>query len=180
MQHYPALPLHQAEVELIQSKLAAFLPPRQARELTMQIYDLALDIDEDIDGILQDPSVQKLYEYDGRFFTPRDRGGFHTVFNGLHILRSLGNFIDIFFKARPRRSAIRWLLDELRMHRWVAKRRRMNWEEFGTLGLIPDETIQEIMEAQRRAELDHNPPPLAAEEQAFFKSFEEQLERINL
>jgi len=177
MRRYTALAFHQAEVEGIQSKLAEFLPSHEARELTMQVCGLALDIDEDIGRILQDPLVGRLYEYDGRFFTPRGRGGFHTAFDGLHILKSLGNFIDTFFRARPKRSAIRWLLDELNMHRWVAKRRRMNWEECRTLGLIPEETIQDIIDLQEHAaDVRVIPPPLSAEEQTFFKSFEEQLE----
>ena len=78
--------------------------------------------------------------------------------------------------GRPKRSAIKWLLHELDTHRWVAKRRRTNWEELGTLGLIPEETIKEVI----RARMGLNPPPLSAEEQAFFKFFEEQLERSDL
>jgi len=169
---------HKAEVELIQSKLAEFLLPHEARELTMQVCNLAMDVDIDIDRILQDPLVGRLYEYDGQFFTPRGAGGFHTAFDGLHILKSLRNCIDTFFKARSKRSAIRWLLDELNMHRWVARRRRTNWEECGTLGLMPKETIQEIMDAQGQGGR-LPPPPLSAEEQAFFKSFEEELARTD-
>jgi hypothetical protein len=53
----------------------------------------------------------------------------------------------------------------------------MNWEELGTLGLVPEEIIREIVAAQKR-ELAVNPPPLSAEEHVFFNSFEEQLEQI--
>jgi hypothetical protein len=175
MQHYTALVFHQAQAQRIESKLAEFLPPHEARELAKQVYDLVLDVDEDIDRILQDPLVGTIYDYDGQFFTPRGTVGFHAAFNGLHILKSLGNYIDPFFRAQPKRSAIRRLLDELNMHRWVAKRRRMNWEELGTLSLIPEETIREIINARRRAEMEATPQPLSIEEQAFFECFEEQL-----
>ena len=142
----------------------------------MRAYDLALDVDEDINGILQDPLAEKLYEYDGQFFTPRGTTGFHTAFDGLHVLKSLRNWIDTMFMGRPKRSAIKWLLHELDTHRWVAKRRRTNWEELGTLGLITEKIIKEGI----RARMGLNPPPLSAEEQAFFTFFEEQLERSDL
>ena len=176
MGHYTESTFHQAEVERIQNKLAQFLSRREARELAMRIYDLALDVDGDIDRILQDPLAQKLYEYDGQFFTPRGTSGFQTAFDGLHVLKSVGNWIDTMFMGRPKRSAIKSLLHELDTHRWVAKRRKTNWEELGTLGLIPEETIKEVI----RSCMGLNPPPLSAEEQAFFTFFEEQLERSDL
>jgi hypothetical protein len=177
VQHHTPLAFHQAQVQRIQNKLAEFLSARKARELAKQVFDLALEVDEDISRILHDPLVDKLYEYDGQFFTPRGTSGFHTAFDALHVLISLGNSIFTIFRTLPTRSAIRCLLDELSEHRWVAKRRRMNWEELGTLSLVPEETIREIIAAQKR-ELAVNPPPLSAEEHAFFKSFEDQLEQI--
>jgi hypothetical protein len=137
----------------------------------MSIYDLALEVDEDINTILKDPLAGKLYEYDGQFFTPRGRTGFHTAFDTLHVLISLGNWIDIVFMTLPTRTAVKCLLDELGEHRWVAKRRRMNWEELGTLGLVPEEIIlREIIDAET-CQQRMNPPPLS-QEQAFFKYFE--------
>ena len=50
----------------------------------MRIYDLALEVDEDISRVLQDPLAEKLYEYDGQFFTPRSTNGLHTAFDGWH------------------------------------------------------------------------------------------------
>lgn len=181
MRYDTALAFHQAEVERIQNKLAAFLSPFEAREVAMRVYDLALDVDQDIHRILQDPLAEKLYEYDGQFFTPRSTSGFHTAFDGLHVLKSLGSWIDTIFMGRPKCSAIKWLLHELDTHRWVAKRRRTNWEELGTLGLIPEERIKEVIRQQEYgARMGLNPPPLSAEEQAFFTFFEEQLERSDL
>jgi len=179
MQHHTPIDLHNAEAHRIQNKLATFLSARKARELAKQIYSLALEVDEDISRILKDPLAEKLYEYDGQFFTPRGTSGFHTAFDGLHLLSSLSNSIDIVFKTLPKRSAIECLLDDLDQHRWVVKRRRMNWEECGTLCLVSEETIREVIDAQKR-ERALNPPPLSAEEQAFFKYFEKQLEQIRL
>src|SRR5215469_17249275 len=181
MQHHTPIDLHNAEAHRIQNKLATFLSARKARELAKQIYSLALEVDEDISRILKDPLAEKLYEYDGQFFTPRGTSGFHTAFDGLHLLSSLSNSIDIVFRTLPKNSAVECLLDDLDQHRWVAKRRRMNWEELGTLCLVPEETIREIITGQKREQaFNLEPPPLSAEEHAFFKSFEKQLEQIRV
>ena len=176
--HSPRLGLHQRHTERIQNKLEEFLPAAEARETATQVYDLALDVDEEIGRILKDPLVGRLYEYDGRFFIPRGTRLFHTAFDGLHLLRSLqDSILEAFFRGRERRVAIRWLMEELGKHAWVAKLRRMNWEESGTLSMVPkgvlDEIIKDIRERRRQAGEDA--PPLSREEQAFFQSFEEQM-----
>jgi hypothetical protein len=169
----------QAEVKRIQSKLAEFLSAQEAREIALQVYHLALDVDAEIDRILTDPLVGRLYEYDGQFFTPRDTGFFHTAFDGLHILKWLGNsMIDTFFRRRNTGFAIQWLLDELDKHSWVAKRRRMNWEESRTVALLTKEAIQEIIDIHEHGgQVSKDPPPLSSEEQAFFKRFEDEMVR---
>jgi hypothetical protein len=174
------LGLHQQrEVQRIQSKLSEFLSAQEAREIALQVCDLALGVDEEIDRILKDPSVTRLYEYDGQFFTPRNTELFHTAFDGIHILKWLGNStIDTFFKGRERRFAIRSLLDELQTYSWVAKRRRMNWEESRTLGLLTKEVIREIIDIHERGRREsEGPPPLCVEEQAFFEHFELEMRR---
>jgi hypothetical protein len=177
MRNHRTLVFHQQEVERIQSKLEEFLSAPEAEETAMQVCDLALDVDEEIHRILKDPLVGRLYEYDGQFFTRRGTGRFHTAFDGLHILKSLGNsMIDTFFRRNKTRVAIRWLLDELHKHIWVAKRRRMNWEECRTLGLLTNEVIQEIIDLHELGRpTEETPPPLSAEEQAFFKFFEDEV-----
>lgn len=180
MRHHITLGLHQqAEVERIQDKLAEFLAPQEAREIALKVYEVALDVDEEIERILKDPLVGRLYDYDGKFFRPRATGLFHTAFDGAHILKWLGNsMLDTFFKGKKKHFAIRWLLDELHKLIWVAKRRRMNWEEFRTLGLLPKEVIEEIIDIhERRKQSLESPPPLSCEEQAFFKFFEDEMER---
>jgi hypothetical protein len=81
------LGLHQKYREHIQNKLEEFLPAHEARDTAMQVYDLALEIDEEIGRILKDPVVRRLYDYDGRFFTPRGTELFHAAFDGFHIRR---------------------------------------------------------------------------------------------
>jgi hypothetical protein len=174
-----ALGPHQRHRERIQSELEEFLPAQDARETATQVYNLALDVDEDIGRILKDPLVRRLYEYDGQFFTPRGTRGFHTAFDGLHLLKWLSDSILVaFFRGREKRVAIRWLLEELGKHAWVAKRRRMNWEESHTLDLVPKEVLEAIIKGtwERRREVGASPPRLSLEEQAFFQSFEEQME----
>ena len=124
--------------------------------------------------------ARRLYDYDGQFFTPRGTRGFHTAFDGFHLLNWLSDStLATFFRGREKRFAIRWLLDELGKHAWVAKRRRMNWEESHTLDLMPKEAFEAIINGAsgRRTDVEADPPPLSLEEQAFFQSFEEQIER---
>jgi len=175
-----ALGPHQRHRERIQNQLEEFLPAQEARETATRVYNLALDIDEEIGRILKDPLVGRLYEYDGQLFTPRNTRGLHTAFDGLHLLRSLSDSIlAAFFRGREKRFAIGWLLEELGKHAWVAKRRRMNWEESNTLDLVPQEVFEAIVNVtwERRREVEAAPSPLSLEEQAFFRSFEEQMER---
>jgi hypothetical protein len=168
----------QKHKERIQNKLEEFLPPQEARATARQVYDLALDVDEEIGSILKDPLVGRLYEYDGRFFIPRGTQRFHTAFDGLHLLKSLkDSMLETFFRGREKRVAIRWLLEELDKHAWVAKLRRMNWEESGTLSMVPKAVLDEIIKdiGERRRQTEAGPPPLSREEQAFFQSFEQQM-----
>ena len=174
-----ALGPHQKHRERIHKELKEFLSAQEARETATHVYNLALDIDEEIGRILKDPLVRRLYEYDGQFFTPRGTRLFHTAFDGVHLLRSLSDFIlHAFFRGREKHFAIRWLLEELGKHAWVAKRRRMNWEESHTLDLVPKEVLEAIVQrASEHREFEAVPPSLSLEEQAFFQSFEEQMER---
>ena len=177
--HSPGLDLHQRHRERIQNNLEEFLPAAEARETATQVYDLALDIDEEIGRILKDPLARRLYDYDGRFFTPRGTRGFHTAFDGSHLLKWLSDSIlATFFRGREKHIATRWLLDELGKHAWVAKRRRMNWEKSHTLDLVPKEVLEAIVQrASEHREFEAVPLSLSPEEQAFFQSFEEQMER---
>jgi len=166
--------------ERIQNKLTTFLSVPEARETAARVHNVALDIDEEIGRILKDPLVGKLYEYDGQFFTARGIRLFHTAFDGLHLLQSLSDSsLEGFFRGREKNGAIRRMLEELGKHAWVAKARRMNWEEFRTLGLVPQEVLDEIMKSirERAEKAETDPPRLSPEEQVFFHSFEEQLEK---
>jgi hypothetical protein len=54
----------------------------------------------------------------------------------------------------------------------------MNWEESQTLDLMPKEVLEAIIKSDsgRRTEVEADPPPLSLEQQAFFQSFEQQME----
>jgi hypothetical protein len=178
--HSPALGPHGKHRERIHNELEGFLPAQEARETATQVYNLALAVDEEIGKILKDPLARRLYKYDGQFFTPRDTRGFHTAFDGLHLLNWLtDSILEAFFRGRDKQFAIRWLLEELGKHAWVAKRRRMNWEESHTLDLVPKEVLEAILKdtRERRREVGAGPSRLSLEERAFFESFEKQMER---
>ena len=172
--------VHHVHRERIQSELKEFLSADEARETASHVYNRALDIDEEIDKILKDPLARRLYDYDGQFFTARGTRQFHTAFDGLHLLQWLSDSIlATFFCGRKKKLAIRWLLEELGKHAWVAQRRRMNWEESNNLGLVPkdmlDAIIKDALERARAARTE--PPELSVEEQVFFQSYEAQMER---
>lgn len=162
------------QLERIQRKLEVFLLPEEARETTLMIFNTALEVDEEIDQILRDPLVQRSYEYDGRFFTPKNRAGFCRAFDGTQMLISLDDaMLDTFFRGRGRDRAIRWLMEGLSKHAWEAKVRRMNWEGSGTLAMVPREVIDEILRREmQRAEED---APLSPEQRTFFQFFEDQM-----
>jgi hypothetical protein len=170
---------HQAHRKRIQSELEQFLPAHEARETATNVYNLALDIDQEIARILTDPLARRLYNYDGQFFTPRNKRGFHAAYDGIHLLKWLSDsMLATFFHGKEKRFAILWLLDELGKHAWAAKRRRMNWEESHTLDLVPKEVLAAIINtaSERRTDVEADSPPLSFEEQAFFQFFEEQME----
>jgi hypothetical protein len=170
----------QQHSERIENKLKAFLSAQEARETAVRVHNLALDIDEEIGRILKDPLVGRLYEYDGQFFTARSIRLFHTAFDGLHLLQSLSDSsLEAFFRGREKHGAIQRMLEELSKHVWVARVRRMNWEEFQTLGLVPQEVLDAIIQDTRehRREAETDSPRLSPEEQVFFQSFEAQMEK---
>ena len=170
--------LQHRQLERIQNKLEGFLSPLAARETTMGIYDLVLEVDDEIDRILRDPLVRKFYEYDGRFFIRKSNWGFYRAFDGTNILRSLNDAnLETFFRGRDRYFAIPWLMGELEKHVWEAKVRRMNWEESGTLSVISKDVLDEILRNIRHREKadEEEETTLSPEERAFFQSFEDQM-----
>jgi len=168
---------HQEHTESIRNKLGEFLSVQEARETATRVHNLALETDEEIGRILKDPLVGRLYEYDGQFFTPRGTRYFHTAFDGLHLLKWLSNSsLETFFRWKGKHGAIEWMMEELAKHACVARVRRMNWEEFQTLGLVPQEVLDAIISGAGERRREANPPRLSAEEEAFFQSFEEQME----
>lgn len=62
---------HQEHRQRIEKELSEFLSAQEARETAACVYNLAIEIDDEIDKILKDPLVRRLYEYDGKLFTPR-------------------------------------------------------------------------------------------------------------
>jgi hypothetical protein len=170
---------HRELRENIQNELGKFLSAQEARTTAANIYDVALDMDEEIGRILKDPLVRRLYDYDGQFFTARGTRLFHTAFDGLHLLKWLKDSkLETFFRGKEKHRAIQWLLDELTRHAWVARIRRMNWEEFRTLGMLPPAVLDAILQNPRHMPgAEVGPPRLSPEEQAFFQSFEKQMER---
>jgi hypothetical protein len=166
----------------IEAKIREYLPETEARAVASGIESLARDVDDEITKILSDPLVLRLFNYDGKLFTPRGAYSFHRVFDGIRILQSLTDFsLECYFRSGDCAAAVRWLMDDLEAHLWQARVRRMNWEEGGSLHSIPDDLIAEV--ARRAGAVDRRfkcesgkPFELTPEELSFFKAYEEEME----
>ena len=171
-------PKYQKEIERIERKLGQFLVKELAQETATKIYNLAAEVDEELDRILDDPLVHERYEYDGRFFTPRGTQLFHRAFDGVNVLESLDDGkIDTFFGGRNKAAGLRWLLEELGTHTWEAKIRRLHWEEEHSLNTVSKEVIEAIVEdiKERRR---NEPKPLTPGERAFFGPYEKDMREL--
>jgi hypothetical protein len=169
---------YRENIESIQRKLRVFLSAREAAGVATQICKVAIDIDEEIGRILQDPRVGKLYDYDGQFFTARFERLFHTTFDGHHLLKWLRETsLEPYFRGKEKSRAIEGLLEDLRKHVSVARVRRMNWEDSGTLGMLRKDVLDALLQESQERMKEANPPQLSEEEQAFFQTFETQLKK---
>lgn len=170
------------EVARIREELEEFLSPIEAQCLAANIGRIAWRVDGEIDRILRDPLVTEFFEYDGAFFTPRGTHQFHRAFNGIRILQCLDSSrINVFFRGRRPADAIRWLLEDLDTHVWEVAVRRMNWEEEGHLGVLSREVVEAVIEdveKRRRIAAKTAPQPLSSQEQAFFRSYENELREL--
>ena len=169
------------ELLRIEEKFREYLPNLETKRVTAAICGLVMEVDEELDRILSDPLVDRLYEYDGLFFRPRGTHSFHRAFDGIHILRSLDDYkIEISFRGKDKSHAFRWMMEELGWHAWAAKVRRMNWEEERTLNTVTNELIEAILEDIQERRDAQQARPLSPEEEAFFKSYEVQMSDGNL
>jgi hypothetical protein len=166
--------IRRREQTRLQAGFRQFLPEAEARGLADFVMDVTQSVDREIASILRHPRVRARYRYDGRLFTSRVDRLFHTAFDGSNILQWLDSrMIESFFTGCAKKAAMGRIRQELERQLSVAKTRRRNWEEFGTLGIIPDAVLQEHMEEQLRGHAE--PTPLSVEERIFFRSFEHQL-----
>ncbi len=174
------------EGERIQKTLERFLNKKRAHEVAEIIYDLALQIDANINALLKYPKVLKSYNYDGEFFEPKDGFGFHKACNGLAFLRGAASShnIELFlgsYKIKDgEEQAINSMLNWFRVNYvWVAKARLLNWKERGEIGLVFKEVLRESIEDHKAREKELadkiKVDPLSESEQDFFKLYEEEM-----
>jgi len=168
--------VYELELKRIESKLQEFLQRPVAREIVARIYGLARDADEEIERILQDPEISRLYEYDGQLFMARGSFEFHQAFSGLNALRSLtDSIIDILFRSTQAPRAVRRLVAELHHHAMQARRNRIQWEETGTLGASTDDgAASERIGISAGAETEML-TDMSPEEEKFFGAYEREM-----
>lgn len=146
--------IRERELARIRADLRNFFTVSEARLIVGKIEEISIEIDSDIAAILGDPRSSALYRYDGRIFTSRHERLFHAAFDGLRLLEWLSATVfKALFSSSGRTRELERLFEKIEKIRWVATTRRRNWEEFGTLGLVPGD-----------------PLPLSAEEARFFRS----------
>ncbi len=154
----------------IRDTLDKQLPTPEAVKLAALIDNTALTVDLLLAELLGDPELSERYDYDGQFFTPKDRWGFHRVFDGEHIVRSTEACLNCFLE-QPAETRAAFLEEFLATHVFEVQARLTNWKEYRTLHLIPLSVIEEIVKAEKASE----PAPLSESEREFFKVYESQL-----
>lgn len=176
---------YERETNRIQKTLEGLLDKEAARELTAKIYEIALDIDEAIGGLLEDPGVLKKYNYDGDFFEPKNGGEFYKACNGLNFLRkavSDENLRCFFKSASDQGGAIGETLRWLREYLWIARARLLNWREGGSVGLISKEILEQLVkeyEAQQEEQWKEKEPLSSfPEESSFFETYEREMDKF--
>ena len=173
--------VQERELERIREQLEQYLTPREARQVTAQIGEIAVTVDREIDRIWSDPLVREFYRYNGRVFTARGSGLFQRAFDGTNILETLTDSnIDIYFWHNTKAQGIHWMMKDLDTHVWEATVRRMNWEEEGSLSCLSRDVIEAILEdvTERRRLAALEAPALSEEERAFFRYYEAEVAAV--
>lgn len=176
---------YEKEINRIRKTLGELLDKKAAKELTAEIYEIALDIDQAIDRLLEDPRVLKKYNYDGEFFEPKDGGSSYKTYDGPHFLREAASDDNLkhFFKHESDKDrAIGETLKWLREYFWIAKARLLNWREEESVGFTSKEILKELakeyeaqQEEQRREE-GSSPP--SSGQSSFFGTYEEEMQEF--
>ncbi|PJE51292.1 MAG: hypothetical protein COV29_00865 [Candidatus Yanofskybacteria bacterium CG10_big_fil_rev_8_21_14_0_10_36_16] len=166
---------YEKEVERIQLELEKYLNKDDAQKTTREIYDMVLDIDENLNELLSDPKVLENYYYDGYIFESKNKSvEIHNAPNGLVILKSLdGGILD---KLREDKVvATKALFEWIKKYADRSKFLLTRWREDKTLRMFNPKEIKEIAKEAERSKVTS----LSNEEQEFFKFYEEQLKGKN-
>lgn len=168
----------------VQAELARLMPATDTSEIMRRICESVREVDQEIDRILRDPLVSEAWEYDGKCFVAR-RGyfGLHVAFDGLSILEWLEKNLAWFFRSNSADVGMALLMKEMDTFLWLAKVRRMNWEEEGHLGVLGREVIRAVLDdvqERRRLAAQSDVQPLSDGERAFFRFYEEEMNAAQL
>ena len=185
---------YEKEVERIEKTLKKFLDEKDARKITGEIYDLALDIDESFSELLRDPLVIEKYKYKDGFFESKDGRSFYKALNGLGFLSGVASDsnIRLFFNSNVDKkivleSMLKWFDDFL----CLIRARVMNWKDNGSIGLVSPEILEDmknaVAEREAKKEGSHFSSDNSDEfsgvmpegEISFFDRYEEEMEGWN-
>ena len=168
----------------LKANLEQFLTSKDAEQLAQLIDARVAEVDAEVDRLLRDPLVMEAWDYDGRCFVSRGDGfGLQVVFDGLNILQWLNTNLDCFFRSNSAPLAVALLFKELDTFLWLARVRRMNWEEQGHLSVLTREVISAVMtdvQERRSATLESAVPPLTESERSFFQPYEEEIKSVGV
>lgn len=158
-----------------------------AQEITAEIYEIVLSIDENLNELFKDARVAEKYDYDGVAFKAKDgTQGIFFALDGLHVLSSLENsYLESFFshQKKTKTEDIKphlFLWFDFEKHFLVARARLLNWEENRSVALVSREKLEKLFEQHKEILAEQlkrriEPAPMTTSEQNFFSLYEAEM-----
>lgn len=166
----------------IEILLGKYISAEEVAEVSNQLFDWALELDDVARKIQENLAVKRELDYDGKIFSYKDpkRFGFFVSRDGLNFLQTLNqNNIGAFFGRSRQKNG------KVEMFEWIQKNlvdipkvRLENLQEGDSIALVDPETIKEIIESTKKREIktkEEIPPPLPRD--AFWDFYEEEMRR---
>lgn len=128
--------------------LLKYVDKTNAEQLADQIFDWAVELDEMVNTLKNDPRVRSLYTYDGKMFKNRIGPGFCKSYDGLNFLKMLGDSnLNAVQDYGCKVARFLWLKEE---YVDSTRLRLKMLETSNTIVLTADEGLEELHKEMRR------------------------------
>ncbi len=146
-QHFEKL---KQEAERIRKILEEFVEPRKTRDISNQLLDWAVELDQIVSKLTLDEHVSKKYDYDGWFFTHKSKKpGFHRCPDGLHFLQSLKHG-NLKISKKREQEDIAYLLQYLKeQNLGMGQFRLACLKNYGSIDLVRKETLKILLAGEQ-------------------------------